>query len=357
MIIESNGDLLSADAEALVNTVNTVGVMGKGIALQFKRAYPQMFRDYERACQAGEVQRGAMHVWETGLLDGPRWIINFPTKGHWRSPSRMEDIESGLEDLVRVIAEKRIASIAVPPLGSGNGGLNWNEVRPRIEQALAPLEGVDILLYPPNGAPPARRMRTATARPELTLTNSVLVTLVTDYSRTALTASVLEVQKLLYFVQETGLDLRLEYQAHRYGPYADALRHVLVDVEGHYLLGFGDGSARVADGASLESLPGVVGEARAKVKASDAADAALGRVLALVRGWESMYGLELLSTVHWCATRGDAQDSELLDHVLRRVREWSPRKERMFTPRHVELALEHLRRQGWLGRVGAAVTS
>jgi O-acetyl-ADP-ribose deacetylase (regulator of RNase III) len=150
MIEIAQGILLEALVEALVNTVNTKGIMGKGIALQFKQAFPEMFRDYENACKAGGVRLGKMHVFDLGGLTGnPRWIINFPTKGHWRERSRLTDIEAGLEDLVTTILRLGIRSIALPPLGCGNGGLNWAEVRPRIEGAFANLPDVNVLLFEP----------------------------------------------------------------------------------------------------------------------------------------------------------------------------------------------------------------
>ena len=145
---DATGDLLEATADALVNTVNTVGVMGKGIALQFKHAYPSMFKDYAQACKRGEVRLGEMWVFDAGQVTHPRWIVNFPTKGHWRSNSRILDIETGLEDLRRTIRELAVTSIAVPPLGCGNGGLDWDIVRPLIEQGLAGLD-TEVLLYVP----------------------------------------------------------------------------------------------------------------------------------------------------------------------------------------------------------------
>lgn len=135
MIKETAGNLLEADVDALVNTVNTVGVMGKGIALQFKRAYPPMFEEYARAAAAGEVVRGRMHVWPTGAIDRPKYVVNFPTKGHWRAPSRLSDIEAGLRDLVDVVRQLDIRSIAIPPLGAGSGGLDWHDVEPLIRGA------------------------------------------------------------------------------------------------------------------------------------------------------------------------------------------------------------------------------
>jgi O-acetyl-ADP-ribose deacetylase (regulator of RNase III) len=152
MITLERGNLLDADVDALVNTVNTVGVMGKGLALQFKRAYPAMFRAYSRAAQSGELEVGRMQVWETGELQGPRYIINFPTKRHWRQGSRLVDIEQGLADLVRVVRALGIRSVAVPPLGCGNGGLDWAQVEPLITNALTSLADVDVRLFPPGTA-------------------------------------------------------------------------------------------------------------------------------------------------------------------------------------------------------------
>jgi O-acetyl-ADP-ribose deacetylase (regulator of RNase III) len=155
MIKLTQGNLLNAPVDA----VNTEGVMGKGIALQFKQVYPQMFRTYERACKMDEVRLGKMDVHNLGgLMGGPRWIINFPTKGHWRSNSRMIDIESGLQDLTATITRLGIRSIAVPPLGCGLGGLDWNEVRPMIESALGVLPEVTVLLYQPGGVPEATNL-------------------------------------------------------------------------------------------------------------------------------------------------------------------------------------------------------
>ncbi|THJ71345.1 macro domain-containing protein [Candidatus Frankia alpina] len=154
MITEAAGNLLQADVDALVNTVNTAGVMGKGIALQFRRAYPEMFVAYQDAAKAGQLELGRMHVWPTGSFTGPRYVINFPTKGHWRSRSRLTDVERGLGDLVRVVGELNVRSLAVPPLGCGHGGLDWQQVEPRIRAAFGDLDqDVHVLLYPPEGPP------------------------------------------------------------------------------------------------------------------------------------------------------------------------------------------------------------
>src|SRR5579864_8886158 len=182
MIETTKGNLLKAPAEALVNTVNTVGVMGKGIALQFRQAFPGMYRAYEKACERGDVQLGKVLVFDLGgLVGGPRWIINFPTKGHWRAASRISDIEAGLADLVSQVRKLRIRSIAVPPLGCGNGGLEWSAVRPKIENAFAVLPDVRVFLFEPAKAPKSAAMPNRTNRPKLTLGQAALVGLIDRY--------------------------------------------------------------------------------------------------------------------------------------------------------------------------------
>ena len=149
--IQRSGSLLEADAEALVNPVNTVGVMGQGLALQFMHRFPEMFEDYQNACQKGLLTPGRMHTYETGFPRNPRFIINFPTKRHWREPSRIEDVESGLRALADEICVRGIKSIAVPALGCGNGGLEWQQVLPLIQSYLGHLTDVEFIVFPPKG--------------------------------------------------------------------------------------------------------------------------------------------------------------------------------------------------------------
>lgn len=149
MIVFAQGSLFDADVEALVNAVNTHGVMGKGIALMFKERFPDNFRSYARACKHSGVGIGKMFVTQRDDISGPKWIVNFPTKTHWRVKTRPEWIEAGLADLVEVIRDIGIRSIALPALGCGNGGLDWRDVRPRVEAALASLHGVDAVVYEP----------------------------------------------------------------------------------------------------------------------------------------------------------------------------------------------------------------
>jgi O-acetyl-ADP-ribose deacetylase (regulator of RNase III) len=343
MITEEKGNLLKAPVDALVNTVNTQGVMGKGIALQFKNAFPAMFKDYAAAAKRGEVTLGHMHVWPTQMLEGPRYVVNFPTKGHWRAKSRISDIESGLRDLVRIVRELGIVSIAVPPLGCGNGGLDWADVEPRIRAAFDELPEVDVRLFPPAGAPAAGDMLVNSPKPKMTPSRAALVGIIDCYTRQALSEpSLIETQKLMYFLQLVGEPLNLKFAANRYGPYADSLRHVLSQIEGHYLTGFGDGSATVPNAMPLTPVPGAVAEVEELLEKHPETKARMEQVLDLAQGYESAYGMELLATVHWIAA--DAPEGTTDEAVASKVAKWSPRKKaRMFTPKHVDSALNALR--------------
>jgi O-acetyl-ADP-ribose deacetylase (regulator of RNase III) len=347
LISKGEGNLLRADVDALVNTVNTVGVMGKGIALQFKRAYPAMFMAYEAAAKAREIRLGKVHVWETEQLTGPRFIINFPTKGHWRGRSRLADIEAGLTDLIRVVREHGISSIAVPPLGCGNGGLNWADVEPLIVNATSSLSDVDVLLYPPKGAPSAAAMQTNERRPRMTIGRAALIALLDSYSEQAsASTSLIESQKLMYFLQVAGEALSLRFEKARYGPYADNLRHVLRVVEGHYLQGYGDGSSPVMAAERLEVLPGAADDARAFLTEHPDTEQRIERVLELANGYETPYGLELLASIHWIASE-HPERREDVDLLVEEVRSWTPRKGRMFSEKHIRRAWESLRDKGW----------
>jgi O-acetyl-ADP-ribose deacetylase (regulator of RNase III) len=211
------GNLLEADADAFVNTVNAKGVMGKGVALQFKRAFPANYKAYRAACAAGEVKLGRMFVFDTGRLERPRYIINFPTKDHWRSRSRLGDIEAGLQDLRRVLTELAIESVALPPLGCGLGGLDWTKVRPRIEVALADLP-MRAHVFEPRGAPAPELMPERRPRPRMTPFRATLIWLLGRYLAPGESASPLEVQKLLYFLQEAGEPLGLRFEGSAMGP-------------------------------------------------------------------------------------------------------------------------------------------
>lgn len=344
MIAYKTGDILAEDAEALVNTVNCVGVMGRGIGLQFKKAFPENYKSYAAACKRKEVQPGRMFVSETGLLTNPRYVINFPTKRHWRGKSRMEDIDAGLVALAEEIRSRNIRSIAIPPLGGGLGGLNWAEVRPRIEAALREFGDVKVVIYEPGGGPADARVNRSTDVPEMTPGRAALVGLMHHYLGGLLDpfVTLLEVHKLMYFMQAADEPLRLRFAEGPYGPYAENLRHVLNVIEGHLVSGYADGGD--APYKQLKLVPGALEDARAFLKDRAATQANFDKVCDLVEGFESPFGLELLSTVHWIASREQVQS---VDDVLRRTYAWTHRK-KQFTRRQVELAIDVLSRKGWI---------
>ena len=344
MIEYRSGDILKSEAEALVNTVNCVGVMGRGVALQFKNAFPENFKAYAAACKREQVQPGRMFVFETGQLTPPRYIINFPTKRHWRGKSRIEDIEAGLVALVAEIRARRIRSIALPPLGAGLGGLDWSaNVRPRVEAALRALDDVQVIVYEPYGAPASDVMKHRREVPKMTAGRAALVELMRRYLGGLLDpfVTLLEVHKLMYFLQEAGEPLRLRYKAAPYGPYAENLRHVLHVIEGHLIAGYDDGGD--APDKPLTLVPGAVDEAAAFIAEHRETRERFDRVAALVEGFESPFGLELLSTVHWVLRH---EPVHTLPDVVARTYAWNDRK-RQFTPRQIGIAADVLANKGW----------
>ena len=349
MIDIVEGNILEADAEALVNTVNCVGFMGKGIALQFKQAFPANFMAYEAACQSEEVVPGRMFIFDNGRLLNPRFIINFPTKRHWRGKSRIEDIRSGLKALIADVRRLEIRSIAVPPLGCGLGGLGWGEVRPLIERAFSELPDVRVLLFEPVGTPDAKAMPVRTARPHMTPARALFIKLMDAYAALEYSRTLLEVQKLAYFLQEAGEPLRLKYEAGHYGPYAANLNKVLEVMEGHFIRGYGD---QQKPDAEIELLPGAIEEASSFLEGQSESLARLERVGTLIEGFETPYGMELLATTHWVARRGGPTSSSVpaadAGEAVVQIHAWNPRKQQVFKPEHIRTAWGQLAQQGWL---------
>jgi O-acetyl-ADP-ribose deacetylase (regulator of RNase III) len=343
MIESTTGNLLNADVDALVNTVNCVGVMGKGIALQFKQAFPAMFEAYRKACAAGEVVPGRMHIYATGSLVGPRFIVNFPTKRHWKGRSQMGDIEAGLVDLAAKIRELGIRSIAIPPLGSGNGGLNWTDVRPRIQQALASLDDVRVVVFESAGEPRGEDRRTSETKESLTTPRALFVRLLDLYRVPDYSLTMLEVQKLAYFLQAAGQPLRLNFERHHYGPYAHNLNHVLRRLEGHYLHGATD----VKPDTEITLVDGALDEAKAFLAEDQLAQERLARVADLIEGFETPYGMELLATVHFVMNESPETAADV-DACVRAVHAWSDRKRQVLRAEHIAVAHAALSEHGWV---------
>ena len=346
MIEYKTGDIFDEDVEALVNTVNCVGVMGRGIALQFKNRFPDNFRAYAEACKRDEVRPGRMFICETKQLSNPRYVINFPTKRHWRGKSRIEDIRSGLDALASEIQERGIRSVAIPPLATNLGGLDWDVVRPMIETAVGALEGVDVIVFTPESAPADGRPNFSTNVPNMTAGRAALVSLISRYLGGLLDPQItlLEIHKLMYFMQAAGEPLKLRFQKAHYGPYADNLRHVLRRIEGHLVSGYrNDGDA---PDKLIELVPGAIEDAVVFLEANPETQSRLRRVSDLVEGFESSFGLELLSTVHWVAQEHtEAPVESLVEYTYA----WNRRK-RQFSRRQITLAYDTLSDKGWISQ-------
>jgi len=342
MIIYQHGDLLKSDAQAIVNTVNCVGVMGRGIALQFKKQFPDNFKFYEKACKNNEVIPGKMLVFLTGHLFNPQYIINFPTKRHWRGKSQLKDIELGLKDLVHMIEKNKISSIAIPPLGCGLGGLDWEVVKPLIEQQLATLVDVEVMVFEPQGAP-ANQLMAHGQKPKMTQGRAALILLIKRYLTGLLDPMItlLEIHKLMYFLQMSGEPLKLTYKKAYYGPYAENLKHVMNAIEGHMLIGYADG------GDAPDKAISIVGDtdklaAEFLVNQPDTLQR-MSKVSNLIEGFETPFGLELLATVHWIAKDEVLPKRE----IINRFYEWGSQKSK-FTKRQIEVAINRLQKMTWI---------
>lgn len=371
-----SGDLLAEPAEALVNPVNCEGFMGRGLAKQFKEAWPDNFRAYAAACAANDLRPGRVHVFETGRMFPPRYIVNFPTKRRWRERSRLAYVVEGLASLVEEIRRRAIRSVAIPPLGAGLGGLSWPEVRDLIVRAVAELPDVAVLVFQPR--PDLERdddHLPEDDRPTgLTPAKAALVSLMTRYVRGGLDHEItlLEVHKLAYFLDAAGESLFLRWAKGPYGPYAENLRHVLDAMEPTWVRrgrarGGRDGAgapgsdegARGAPGGTdtpgtpLHLQAGAAREAERVLASADATRARIEQVARLVEGFESPEGLELLATVHWVASRDGARDEA---SWVASTHAWGERKRR-FDAEQIALAGRCLAEQGFLSASGPALTA
>lgn len=351
MITFTDGNLLAAPVDALVNTVNEVGVMGKGIALMFKECFPENYRTYERACKRGEVRVG--HVFVVANLDSqePKWIVNFPTKKHWRNPSQIEWIREGLTELRAWILDAGIKSIAVPPLGCGNGGLHWRAVKKLINETLSDLHDVDVQVYSPT--PTYQNKPKKLGVQKLTPARAMIAEMVHRYGILGFDCSLLEVQKLAWFIQR-GLavakvdnPLKLVFQAGKYGPYSDNLRHILEGLDGSYLRS----SKRIADANPHDTISfeeeseGKLNKYFLQARMRKYAQA-MRWTEHMIEGFETPFGMELLATVDWLIYSNAAQAT--LESVRSGVERWpysieaAKRKAKLFDERVLSIALRRV---------------
>ncbi|PYB70134.1 Appr-1-p processing protein [Pseudomonas sp. LB-090624] len=329
MIRFTKGNLLEANAEALVNTVNTVGVMGKGIALMFKERFAENYRLYSAACKANEIVTGRMFITEVRELDGPRWIVNFPTKCHWRKPSQIAWITEGLHDLRNFIVANNVSSIAIPPLGAGNGGLPWAAVREQIGLILGDLDA-DVLVFEPIGQYQNVSKRNGVEK--LTPARALIAELVRRYWVLGMECSLLEIQKLAWFLERSveyftpnDNPLNFKFDPHIYGPYTHRLVHLLNDLDGSYL----HCEKRIGDAGPLDVIWFDEGrKAFVDTYLNSEAKAylpALEFTAELIDGFESPFGMELLATVDWLLYRDGVTPT--VEGVREGLKNWSGGKE------------------------------
>lgn len=331
-----NGNIFNAKTEAVINTVNCVGVMGKGIALQFREKYPMNYRQYKVACDAGKVTVGKMFVTQTGLLY-PQYIINFPTKKHWRGKSDLDYIKLGLIDLKSVLKKYRIKSVAIPPLGAGNGGLAWQSVKQLILSELNDSD-VDIQIFEPSAR--FNEVKHAT-KVELNDFRAIFIKCVHIYNNAfdrMYELGNIEAQKLTYFI---GLvldrqDIVNRYVKHIYGPYFPQLNNALYDMSGTYLSGVGDGQGH----HRIDVLPGALEEVNEYIFHRPYLQNAIEVIKQIIYGYETTYGMELLGTVHWVCVHSDVKS---IDDVVKEVHSWNARKKEIMSKIEIERAYEHLK--------------
>ena len=342
MIKFTKGNILKADVEALVNTVNTVGVMGKGIALAFKKAFPLNYKLYKEACDNKEFIVGSMFITNTGQIM-PKFIINFPTKEHWKARSKIEFVENGMKKLVETIKTNEIKSIAIPPLGCGNGGLKWNDVKPVILNELQNIDSnIEIIIYEPGF-----NNQTVPVKKEIALTpaRAMLLHALKDYQVLGYSINLLVAQKIAYFLQRLGEPLNLQYEKGHFGPYSNRLQHLLKYLNGYYL-NFKHEETKPSSTVSINHFEKVSSYSQKEL--SDIQLDRLKKIRELIEGFESPYGLELLATVDYVSQNKEIKNT---DEIVSNIGEWTERKKEIMKPFHIQASHNRLKeyyRQQWL---------
>lgn len=334
MINYTKGNIIQADVEALVNTVNTVGIMGKGIALAFKKAFPNNFKIYKQLCEDKKFDIGDLLITNTGLTR-PKFIVNFPTKNHWRSRSKIEFIEIGMKELVKEIKERQIKSIAIPPLGCGNGGLNWNEVKTVILRELEEVgNDVEVIIYEPG-----YNNQEIKTKKQITLTpaRAMLLSSLRNYQVLGYTINLLVIQKIAYFLQRFGEPLNLQYEKGYYGPYSLRLQHLAKYLNG-YFLSFKHEATKPGTPVYLRNMDKV--ELYNKENLTSEQNSRLKEVQSLIEGFESPYGLELLATVDFIYQKEEIEDT---DKIIEEIGNWTKRKKKLMKPYHIKVAHQRLK--------------
>lgn len=341
MIKYVTGDLLSADTQALVNTVNTVGVMGKGIALQFKENFPNNYNVYRKACKDKSLQVGRLLVVKDRTVEKEIIIINFPTKKDWKHRSKLEYIEKGLQELVKVIPQYGIKSIAIPPLGCGNGGLNWVDVKPLMEKYLSPFTDVNILIFSPDKAIKEILMKQdATREIRLTDVRAMLLYAMFYYESGGEASSLFVANKISFFYQLIGAPefKRIKFSAERYGPYSVNVGHIVHALNGKFIKGLEQMNATAFEPLFLDY--GNLEEVRTYVhKLSFDQKKHVANLTKLISGFQSAYSLEVLASVAWIRKE---HPGITIDRTIDLINNWSERKKNLFKKEHINIAWHKL---------------
>jgi O-acetyl-ADP-ribose deacetylase (regulator of RNase III)/uncharacterized protein YwgA len=341
MIHYKVGNLLESDAEALVNTVNTVGVMGKGIALQFKNTFPNNFRVYQKICKNKELQVGKLLITEEeSLLLGKKIIINFPTKTNWRLPSEYSYIEDGLIDLIQQIEERKIKSIAIPPLGSGNGGLDWNQVKNILEKHLSNIN-CDIYIYEPSESVQEVLKK---ERVKLTPARAMLLSVLYDLVKNGEFVSEFSSEKITYFLQRFGGKdvFKLQFEPNFYGPYSGKVKHVLHYLNGSYIMGYSSKDKKPFEELGIISVAESDVESYLNLEENKKNKEIVENTKLFLSGFYSPFGLELLSTIDFIKENKNVNSQ---DDIITELENWSNRKKTLFTnPKFIQIALNNIQR-------------
>jgi O-acetyl-ADP-ribose deacetylase (regulator of RNase III)/uncharacterized protein YwgA len=343
MIDYTTKNIFEIDVEAIINTVNCVGVMGKGLAFQCKQFSPENFKAYQQACQQGKIQPGHIFVFETGTFYNPKYILNFPTKRHWKENSRLEDIQLGLKDLIKTIKRLDIKSIAIPPLGCGNGRLDWPTVHPLILNAVQDIAHVKVQIIKPHEFEIPQVPKRG--EPKITRARALFIKLIDRYKKDHYVLSLLEIQKLAYFLQESGEPLKLKFEQAYYGPFANNLNKVLARMEGHFIHGFNIDRPKPMQEISL--INDAIKVANTMLQNDIEALERLKTIENLIEGFQSPYGLELLATVHWVIHHA-TPNANTLSEAIDRIHQWSTSKKNKFSSQDIETTWDHLSKLNWI---------
>jgi O-acetyl-ADP-ribose deacetylase (regulator of RNase III) len=343
MIHYKTGDILESEAQALVNTVNTVGVMGKGIALQFKKAFPNNFKAYQDACKRKELFVGKLLVTKDGNLNsGTKIIINFPTKGDWRKPSEYSFIEEGLDNFVQIVNKYHIKSVALPPLGAGNGGLEWEKVKKIIEKKLHSLD-IDVFVYEPTMA---IREYLKKERAKLTGARALLLYVLYDLVGSGEYASEFSSEKICYFLQKFGGEkyLKLHFEPSFYGPYSGKVKHVLNYLNGSYIMGYNDMNKKPFEPLTL--IADGYDTVRSYIESDSELIAVAQKTTAFLNGYYSDFGLELLSSVDYIIEHINTYDKQI---ITQQLKNWTNRKRSLFSNQEfIDVSIDHIKELGKL---------